>query len=903
MSFGVSVGDIIKICEVATRVYKNCRDCPGGYKSLTSEARNLTNILQDVADKVESNTVPESKTSQLFDVYESCVEVLQELDAILNHYNSLDTKTKRAFDRIRYDPEKTKSLRQKLTSNVAMLTAFYTSLIHDSQVHILEALGRLEKDYRGGHREESIASVKKIASREVEDDDEEGDDAAWPQIIRDLEDVGISTQDAIDYRDFIIDWFVRAVNEGRLMEEHAPLSPVSESMAESFSGLNRDTRDTLLVPTEREVRRMPSWETPHFPSKIRRKPVPNSSPRSSMSAQAEPSRPGNGSFELHSDPTGSSNIQTSSLTAENPPAASTSRPDSGRDMGSAIATTGTLASTLESLQLNPEAPRPSSARGMAGSVETNALSSSTTPAVQNVQSSPATFYPTPTTHQQALIDMPVQHTAFVHRIVEVPASALEPPMAPQSQVEPTSNVPAPLAAQTTSPPPAIPPPAYNQLETRLDDNLIWTAQRIVAAWNSRDFITAEKQLENQVAAVERGSTIMIHGQVCQPDRRLLRHLLGVCTSYSGNFQKAKRLFEGAFNGIYLSGPNIDDGDIAATRWLGDVCVHLNEPHNAALAWSVCLNGMISRYGVARDITRRVYEELKLLDDRIQGLQILAQSFSRYNTDASDIFRNTHTVEKSSLITSTIDRLKQISTMPGNNYNVYGTRLAEGSRVMSDPKTYRPRAEWKIAEGFLVQPLISSSAWPLPYDSSFSPCDAINLQRNMTAPMNSYIASGTGITYEDLPTVGLGNSKYLHYVTKRNIRWLVQAVETGLKEMGVEFREQGTMLICRLSQRRDSLVFYEGLSIKFRKLQFRNMWGLKISEVMLATRSTPSPTPAFATSEIQKSTEAFRDVVKAFLETAEQEERLKEIQASLGSTPQTLSPSLPHVKQRDTYSYG
>jgi hypothetical protein len=117
-------------------------------------------------------------------------------------------------------------------------------------------------------------------------------------------------------------------------------------------------------------------------------------------------------------------------------------------------------------------------------------------------------------------------------------------------------------------------------------NLIWTAQRIVAAWDKQEFATAEKLLESQLAAVERGESVTTG----QPDRRVLLHLIGVSASYSGKFLKAKGLFQQAFNGIYLSGGNIDDGDIAAARWLGDVCLHLNEPHNTAFAWGVALEG-------------------------------------------------------------------------------------------------------------------------------------------------------------------------------------------------------------------------------------------------------------------------------------------------------------------------
>lgn len=94
-----------------------------------------------------------------------------------------------------------------------MLNSFYTTLIHDSQVLILEALERLEKDYKGGYREESIASIGRLTSAGILDNDKD-DEESWSQILRDLEDVGVSQQQAVSYRDLIVDWLSRLSTKG-----------------------------------------------------------------------------------------------------------------------------------------------------------------------------------------------------------------------------------------------------------------------------------------------------------------------------------------------------------------------------------------------------------------------------------------------------------------------------------------------------------------------------------------------------------------------------------------------------------------------------------------------------------------------------------------------------------------
>jgi len=102
----------------------------------------LKDILEDIGDKYSA--IPASKKQQLANVYATCVELLEELDKILVHYNGLDSKSKRAWDRLKWDEQRSRALREKLTSSVVMLNTFYSSLIHDNQVLILEALGRLE---------------------------------------------------------------------------------------------------------------------------------------------------------------------------------------------------------------------------------------------------------------------------------------------------------------------------------------------------------------------------------------------------------------------------------------------------------------------------------------------------------------------------------------------------------------------------------------------------------------------------------------------------------------------------------------------------------------------------------------------------------------------------------------
>ncbi|CAN9223503.1 unnamed protein product [Alternaria alternata] len=702
---------------------KTGRDCSGEYKALTSQARALSNLLEDIQDKYDK--IPENKQQQLINAYEPCIEVLEELDKLVLRYNGLDTKSKRAWDRLKYDPEITRNLRERLIASVSMLNSFYTTLIHDSQVLILEALERLEKDYKGGYREESIASIGRLTSAGILDNDKD-DEESWSQILRDLEDVGVSQQQAVSYRDLIVDWLLKAVNEGRLLEER-PGNDFFETMQQDLG--------TALPEFEFE-QRLHSFDVP---------------------TMITPSDRGSPAASIEHTPVSSPLITQKESVYLAPSAtplaySSTSLQTPSRRSGS------------EASSLYAE-PRPSS--------------------------------------------LPATPADTVMKRIPVP------PLSAPIPVVPAYNPPIIAAVHPTSPPPPLPsvtnitepfvaPPSYYEKDTTITIDLEWTAHQIVAAWAQNDFITAERLLEDQLTAVERGHTCV---SGVQPDRRILRHLLGVCASYTGKFTKAKRLFESVFNGIYLNRQNLDDGDIAAARWLGDVCLHTQEHTNAALAYSVAYEGSLGRFGVAPDRTQRVAAEIRLVDHWLWVFKRIEDSL-KLNMDPTNIFASTNVVEKSNLMMS----------VKNNIYETAGS-------------------------------------------------DAVQLDRYMnTVRLASYI--GRPLSERELPTNTLGDSKKLHFLTKRGNRWLIEAVKQGLREIGIEHAEHGyePSIVCCLNQQRQGVVFSEGVEICFSKLPFRHVYGIKVSDVKWATRRFNAVTQDLAQSF--RDTTDFRNIIKGIMERAE-----------------------------------
>ncbi|KAF2816186.1 uncharacterized protein BDZ99DRAFT_471447 [Mytilinidion resinicola] len=882
MSFGVSIGDFLKLYESGMSVYKKCRDSPGEYKTLTNEARALTNVLQDLADKVEQGTIPESKRPQLLAVYEGTVEVLQELDATLTKYASLDTKSKRAWDRLTWDSDRSKNMRGKLTSSVGMLNGFWNSLIHDNQLIIIEALGRLEKDYAGGHREESRASVERLASASTrrgatisdeyldspDDDDEE--DEAWPQIIRDLEDVGVSKQDAIEYRDFIIDWFVRAVNEGRLMEKS-----IEEEESPDADSFTRDLQLALPpVGAGDNLQRMPSWETPSFPPRVTvtRKAVGAPPSRTATQQSSHQSSPflENSSSSRTSPLIGTTSPRPSTDSLYSPPERVPSR-------------------EWDQLPVPVQNPQLGSQSSLNIPSGTN-----TFPGTGSSAADP----PLAALYQVPSIVLPENQSSSTPMFSAHGGAYSQPPTIVHQAAVPSVS---PSPSQSPARPPIAPPPAYDQLQSTpssTDSNLIWTAQLIVTSWNDCEYVTAGKHLEDQLAAVRRGESIMMQHQIAQPTARLLMHLIGVSASFSGNFLKAKSYFEATMRGPYTNGANMDDGDIAAARWLGDTCLHLNEPENAGLAWAMALDGLLVRYGITRHITRRVLEECRILDLRLKGLTNLANSFSRFNFDSSNVFKTTSHMDKSRLVSFALDRIREIHGSPGPYNSSY-----QNSAGIN--RTFRPRLDWKVREGFLIQPLISQSSWPLQYDPFFSPFDAIALLCRISA--NTISLDGTSqqsFAYNTIPTVGLGGSKHLDYVTRRDPQWLVSAMMDGLKAYGIEAKEKGNMVFCRISQVRFKYAFFEAIGIRVKKLPLRSVYGIKVTAVLHATRGMWKGPAHVNMLDFNKDSSGFLDIVKSILERAEDEEKMKEVGITVSEPFEgTASYGSVHVKTGEKISYG
>jgi hypothetical protein len=102
MSFGYSVGDVVVLTQLAWKTYKACKDAPTSFANLAQETQSLHAVLKETEEVLtDSHTkLTPAQQRRLKGVTDGCHGVLNDLDALLQKYDSLGTRSKMSWDRI-----------------------------------------------------------------------------------------------------------------------------------------------------------------------------------------------------------------------------------------------------------------------------------------------------------------------------------------------------------------------------------------------------------------------------------------------------------------------------------------------------------------------------------------------------------------------------------------------------------------------------------------------------------------------------------------------------------------------------------------------------------------------------------------------------------------------------------
>ena len=167
-------------------------------------------MLKEGEEILFIHPLPAARAERLNTIKEGCKKVLIDLQNLVEKYESLGTQSKRTWDRMRWGNEDVAAIRARLTSNISLLTAF----ISTSQSSVETKLDKFIEEFRQGKKETSIVSLQTVDSLSADDR------AVWRTIRKELEEIGISVAAFDANRNFIFDWFVRAVEAGAFEEQN-----------------------------------------------------------------------------------------------------------------------------------------------------------------------------------------------------------------------------------------------------------------------------------------------------------------------------------------------------------------------------------------------------------------------------------------------------------------------------------------------------------------------------------------------------------------------------------------------------------------------------------------------------------------------------------------------------------
>ena len=194
----------------------------------------------------------------------------------------------------------------------------------------------------------------------------------------------------------------------------------------------------------------------------------------------------------------------------------------------------------------------------------------------------------------------------------------------------------------------------------------------------------------------------------------------------------------------------------------------------------------------------------------------------------------------------------------------GLLLSSQSVPLSDVAS-RPDCNRRVTEASLLGTLVSPSDWLFQWDPTFLPNSLMHLAWSMvTTRAPGYVSRP--LSKRQIPKNPLGESDRLQHVTKRGSEWLINAVKEGLDTMKVpygEYPNHPTILCCFKSEI-EYMFYYEGVEIHFRRLPFRNLYGVMVTDAKWATRRFSAPD-----ARGQQSTRC-RDIIRDILHRAEAE---------------------------------
>lgn len=237
----------------------------------------------------------------------------------------------------------------------------------------------------------------------------------------------------------------------------------------------------------------------------------------------------------------------------------------------------------------------------------------------------------------------------------------------------------------------------------LDPSLMFSRMdHICACWNSRCYSKAESYLTRHLSMVQHDHEIA----------RKVRHLLGVCASYRGQWQRALMIFISVVNKPVRELHQLDSGDKAAFYWLGDTYALLNRNEEALLAYCLagsCEESASGSFSPGSSRCLRIYQE------RLRQT-VSKSSFKDVWADAS--FQNGQDPRGSIAHCTVVTQPAAQKSLESQGLTSGQCSLHGGTNKSSQEQD---KDHMPVSDMLLIAPshLESTSCWPMPHDPTFN----------------------------------------------------------------------------------------------------------------------------------------------------------------------------------------
>ena len=124
MVYTPGVGDVVAVGTLAWNVYKSCKGAPDSFSDISNEVLSLHAVLKEADETILKSPLPPQSRKRLKTICDGCQNVLSDLQALVDKYESLGTQSKRTWDRMKWGTENVTEIRSRLVSNTTFLTAY-----------------------------------------------------------------------------------------------------------------------------------------------------------------------------------------------------------------------------------------------------------------------------------------------------------------------------------------------------------------------------------------------------------------------------------------------------------------------------------------------------------------------------------------------------------------------------------------------------------------------------------------------------------------------------------------------------------------------------------------------------------------------------------------------------------